>query len=356
MNRFIRRYHSFFFVLLPVTVLVACDSLPDEERLTDVVPDYYFANNYLDNRIKVINEAIAECGENCETFFWITDIHWEPEFNTRKSPSLIKYIASKTGIDKILNGGDTGDSQVICKNGIAQLLAAIGSNKVYTVAGNHEMVDASKYERPFLRVDDELRSHNTDILYGDGDGHRSYFYFDNNDTATRYIGLASFGLYDGNLCESCYTTEQLEWFKNTALNVEEDWTIVIFTHAIYNVSSATGKMYIYPQGANHFIEAIDNYDGKGKISCVLIGHTHKDRIHIGPTGIPYVISASDRYSPYMDDIDLSRVPGTISEQHFEVVVIDKGKKQIKMIVIGANARDGYDDDPGEEVDIRTFDY
>ena len=66
-----------------------------------------------------INSAIAECSGGCETFFWITDMHWEPALNTRKSPLLIKYIASKTGVNKILNGGDTGNSQVICENAIA---------------------------------------------------------------------------------------------------------------------------------------------------------------------------------------------------------------------------------------------
>ena len=115
-------------------------------------------------------------------------------------------------------------------------------------------------------------------------------------------------------------------------------------------------MYVYPTGAYDFIAAIDNYNGSGKIACVLIGHTHRDRIHIGPSGIPYVISASDRFSPYLDDINVRRIPGTISEQHFEVVVKKQGKKEIKMIGIGANARDGYDDEPGDEVDIRTFDY
>lgn len=340
-------------VLLPITVLGACDELPGDVTLSEV-PEYYFDNNYLDNRINVINDAIAECTEGCETFFWITDIHWEPEFNTRKSPVLIKYIASKTRIDKIINGGDVGDSQAICENGIAQLINAIGSNKVYTVTGNHEIVDATKYERPFKRVDDELRSHNTDIKYGDADGNRSYFYYDNEENKTRYIGLASFGLYRDNACESCYTTQQLEWFKSTALNVETGWNIVIFTHALYNVSCATDKMYVYPAGANDFIDAIDNYKGKGTIVCVLIGHTHRDRIHIGKTGIPYIISESDRYYPYQNDINVQRVPGTISEQHFEVAVIDKGKRTLKLISIGANARDGYDDEPGNEVDIREF--
>jgi len=254
----------------------------------------------------------------------------------------------------ILNGGDTGNSQVICENAITQLRNAIGSNMVYTVTGNHEINDASRYEKPFMRVANELRGHNTDIVYGDDD--KSFFYFDNQKTKVRYIGLSSFGSFKNNEYESCYTSEQLSWLKDSALNVEKGWTIIIFTHALYNVKCATDKLYIAPSGASEFIEAIDDYKGNGTIACVLIGHTHRDRIHIGSTGIPYIISACDRYSPYHNDINVDRIPGTTSEQHFEVVMIDKSKRQIQLFSIGANARDGYDDDAGNEVNVRIVSY
>ena len=347
-------WRSYFIALIAffsVTLLTSCDDeLTEGVDIADI-PSYYFDNNYLDNRANAINDAIAECTGGYEAFFWITDIHWEPDLNTRKAPLLIKYLASKTGINKILNGGDTGNSQVICKNAIAQLKNAIGSNSVYSVNGNHEIIDASRYERPFRRVAEELRGHNTDIVYGDGD--ESYFYFDDTESKTRYIGLSSFGLYINNDCESCYSPKQLDWFRNTALNVQNGWTIVIFTHALYNVRSATDQLYAAPLGANSFIDAIDNYKGDGTISCVLMGHSHRDRIHMGSTGVPYVITAGDRYASHQGDINVTRKTGTITEQHFEVVVIDKSKKQVKLFSIGANARDGFDNDSGKEVDVRT---
>jgi hypothetical protein len=344
-------FFSVFVTFLSFASLISCDKLPEEVIISDI-PDYYYDNNYLDSRVKAINDAMAECSDNCDTFFWITDIHWEPDLNTRRSPHLIKYIASKTGINKILNGGDTGNSQVICENAIAQLKNAIGSNRVYTVTGNHEINDASRYESPFDRVADELRGHNDDIVYGDAD--KSYFYFDNINEKTRYIGLSSFGLYSDNSYESCYTSKQLVWFKSTALNVKAGWTIVIFSHTLYYVDDDTDRLGTgYPTGTTDFISAIDNYKGSGTIACVLMGHTHRDRIHLGKTGIPYIISASDRHATYHGDINVNRIPGTITEQHFEVVVIDKGRKQIKLFSVGANARDGYDNDPGKEVDVRT---
>ncbi len=343
-----------FAALLSSALFSSCDDELTEGVDVADIPSYYFENGYLDNKVDAINEAIADCSGDCEMFFWITDIHWEPDLNERKSPLLIKYIATQTGINMILNGGDTGNSQVICKNAIAQLKNAIDSNRIYTVTGNHEINDASRYEQPFQRVADELRGHCSDIVYGDGD--RSYFYFDNNESKTRYIGLSSYGYYIDGDYESCYTSEQLAWFKDTALNVQTGWIIIVFTHSLYKVPSGSDKLETGPIGANAFIDVIDDYNGKGTIACVLMGHSHRDRIHIGRTGVPYIISASDRHASYKGDINVKRIPGTISEQHFETVVIDKDKKQIKLLSIGAKARDGYDNKPGEEVEVRTVNY
>ena len=335
------------FLLLSFLVFTACDPLPDEE-IVQVLPAYY--NEYLDARAK----EIISCKEKMEesvAFFWITDIHWEPDLNARRAPAMIRHLASKTGIDKILNGGDTGNSSVICSNVIDRLRDAIGSDRVYTVNGNHETNDASRYEKPFERVHRALRGHCKDIVYGDKN--KSFFYFNNSVSKVRYIGLSTYGLFVDNQYEDAYTDEQLKWFTETALDVEDGWTIVVFTHALYAVRTASNQMYVISQ---KFIDAIDQYQGKGEIACILMGHSHVDRIHIGKTGVPYILSQCDRVEPYHGDINVPRVPGTISEQHFEVVLIDKKKQEIRLYSIGSDARDGVDDEVGEMVDLRVLNY
>lgn len=326
---------------------ISCDRLPDESIVQEL-PAYY--EEYLDGKASEIVSTMEQMGE-CEAYFWITDIHWEPDLNARKSPAMIQYLANKTGIDKILNGGDTGNSSVICSNAIERLRDAIGSDKVYSVNGNHEMNDASRYERPFERVHRALRGHCRDIVYGDKD--KSYFYFDNVVSKVRYIGLSTYGLFIDNQYEDAYTEEQLQWFAETALNVEDNWTIVIFTHSLYHVSLPSNELVVQSQS---FVEAIDHYQGKGKIACVLMGHSHVDRIHIGKTGVPYIISQCDRTEPYHGDINVPRVPGTISENHFEVVLIDKKMQEIRLYAIGSDACDGVDNEMGETVDLRILNY
>lgn len=333
------------------TIIVSCDQLPEYSSVEDL-PDYY--SSYLDGRVEKINEAIAESEGNYDCFVWITDIHWEQDLNTRHSPAIIRYITERTRIDKILNGGDTGNANNICQNAIDMLRGALGSDKVYTVTGNHEITDASKYEKPFERVAKTLRGHNRDIVYGDND--KSYFYFDDSAHNTRYIGLSVFGLYRNGVCESALNEKQLNWFKNVALNVSSGWSIVIFAHTMFVMHEASDRLYASLAGAMEFIEAIDAYQGKGTIACVLLGHTHRDRMHVGETGVPYIISACDRVSPFHGDINVGRVPGTLTEQHFEVVVIDRTHKKVRLFSIGGNARDGFDDEPGKEVDERMVSY
>lgn len=342
-----RQFKFFCFISLYIFIVIACDKLPDES-IAQELPSYY--NEYLDGRANEILQA-KEQMEDYMAFFWITDIHWEPDLNARRAPAMIRYLSDKTGIDKILNGGDTGNSSVICSNAIDRLREAIASNQVYTVNGNHETNDASRYERPFERVHKALRGHCSDIVYGDKN--KSYFYFENAASKVRYIGLSAYGLFIDNQYEDAYTSEQLQWFTETALDVEDGWTIVLFTHALYAVSTFTDQMYVISQS---FIDAIDNYQGKGKIACVLMGHSHVDRIHIGKTGVPYIISQCDRTEPYHGDINVPRVPGTISENHFEVVLIDKKKQEISLYAIGSDARDGVDNEPGEKVDVRILNY
>lgn len=342
-----------FFVIC--CCLFSCERLPDEVDVKEL-PSYYV--EYLDQRIKSINKTIEDCSGNFEIFFWITDIHWEPSLNERHSPAMIKYIAERTGINRILNGGDTGNAKLVCSNAIERLRDAIGSDYVYTVTGNHEITDASKYERPFKRVANTLRGNCPYIVYGDENN--SYFYFDDNLKKTRYIGLSAYGYFRNDACESGYTSEQLLWLNNIALQVDMDWTIIVFTHTLFCADAVTDKLYETPSGALEIIDVIDNYKGPGRIACVLMGHSHRDRIHLGKTGIPYIISSSDRHASHyyngISDINVERVVGTLSEHHFEVVVVDKEKREVKLLSIGAQARNGIEDDPGELVDERIISY
>jgi hypothetical protein len=95
---------------------------------------------------------------------------------------------------------------------------------------------------------------------------------------------------------------------------------------------------------------------------VVQGHTHHDRITHTTGGIPVIITACDKYEPWVEgDVNhepwlATRVAGTITEQAFDIVVLDKDARELHFYRIGGDAFNGIDDDPGEPVNLRTVTY
>lgn len=342
------------------------------------IPSYYFDNNYLPSKVDEINSAIRKCAANGDAFFWITDIHWNFCNNAKQSPALIKYMRKNSSITTLLNGGDNGDGYAPSIDLMQHLRDAVGSNKVYSAYGNHEFITNDDYNEVFYGV----RAFLDDVSYNWSEKKDSFF-VDNKANKMRYIALGSYGKQINgvlNNYESLYTHDTLQWFTDIALNVDEGWTIVVFAHTLYGLNGNNdGDGVLYPKwnpslgewekhngviiepiaGATNFIDAIDNYKnsgGKGDIACVLMGHTHTDRLHKGKTGVPYIISQCDSGRRILNDIKVSRTFNTINEQHFEVVVIDKKRRNIKLFAIGSPSTDGYDDDLGNETYLREIFY
>lgn len=434
-------------------------SLHKDNLLIPALPDYYFASDYIDTKINVINEEIRKCSNNGDIFFWMTDVHWEAERNARMSPSLINYIRQRTNIIRLFNGGDNHDGVFSDTENdgaldyINKMKQALGTNKIYIAYGNHEVIKGEGYAELFYAS----RQHNDDVVFGDAD--KSYFYTENEQQKVRYIVLNPFAPSDvlGSFTNSYENDpEQLDWLRNEALNVDEDWTCIIFTHSIFMITLPSKKIaprYIADSreyygepwsGVIWWINAINNYKdettgiivdetglsestsrpidrfgarlvydrqengnyiyrrymckrewasaeqvfkyrwyefgqyiseillnigdevviwqgSKGTLAGVIQGHTHEDRKHISPTGVPYVITACDKWtigysSDGTPDLDVERVPGTRSENHFEVVILNKNIRQLTFIAIGAKSTNGIDDEVGEEVEIRTVSY
>jgi hypothetical protein len=243
----------------------------------------------------------------------------------------------------------------LCGNFMEDYKQVIGTNQVYLAFGNHEFIsladqNATNYYTRML---------SNGMIYGDEN--KMWGYVDNPTRKSRYIVLSPFAPSpDGTssyIMDKLNDDNQYNWFVNTALDIPAGYTAIIVSHLLYTLSGYAGSPLILPTPSERYVTAIDNYNGAGKIACVLIGHTHSDRMHIGQTGIPYIISQTDRfYTPggERDDIGVTRTRGTITEQHFEVVVINKVAHEIKLFAIGSNSLDGMDDNLGIEVSARTL--
>jgi hypothetical protein len=323
------------------------------------LPSYY--GTYLNDKISTIENILRESYAHGDAFYFITDMHWDK--NAQKSPDIIAMMQKKLRINKMFTGGD------ITSNGyenspITELRKAMGNDaSVYSVSGNHEYIGAATYSE-IAYMQNSLYPENVEF----GSIEKSYYYIDNKAKKIRYIVLAAYGEAVNGAAKTLYTDiNQLEWFKNIALNVESGWTIIILTHCLYAVpvysDGTSGNVIEQPDQDNHgFTNAIKNYNGAGVIACVIQGHLHYDRIFMQDGMPPVVCVTCDKNQPWIDN-GVNREPeliernsGGIKEQAFDVVVIDTNVKKLKFIRIGCPANNGINIEIGSPVEIREVKY
>ena len=314
------------------------------------VPDYYLKDSYLQDKIADIEAAMNSSNGNAATFIYLTDAHWNA--NAKNSPALVKYISERIPIQRLFLGGDL--SEGIDLDAVHAFREAFGE-RVYTSIGNHE------YHNYFRDVDGDMVSYTiTDAhlwnyytsrmmdCFDDGTG-RNYYYVDDNARKIRFIVLNDFV---GGSTESIEPTQQT-WLSNTALNMPDGFAAVVFAHEIVSVNHSTGATTLSEAGAT-IASILDGYTG-GDIAAVICGHRHFDGIGATPGGIPIFVTTCDKYRPvsgYDDWIAETRIRGTVSEQAFDVFVIDKANKTVTAVRIGCPA----DNPSGNPLEARTAQY
>lgn len=295
------------------------------------IPAYY--ETHMEERANRINELAKTCVGTGDAFIFISDEHWT--MNEKNSPSLINYIRNNTHINRLFSGGDNADrgSEDYCN-----ALRLAFSGKIYHAIGNHEWFTPTNGHAIYYMAD----MYNNDQI---GNPLEHYYYVDNVQQKIRYIILNAFIREDdSSTVTSGYSEEQLSWLTNTALNVDNGWDVIIITH--YIGTTATGM-----EGSTAFRNAIDSFNNNsssGKILAIMEGHGHYDAIFNTAGGIPIIMTTCDKNKPWIkDDTDMepwitaNRTSGTISEQAFDVMVVNRENKYISAIRIGSLAMDNY---------------
>lgn len=334
----------------------------------DLLPKYYWEDCWILNKIDSIKSYLNTCASDSDIFFFITDMHYNYSLshlvtennplglmNALQSPKLMKYIARELDIKTILDGGDrvhNGTTDMACRKLRQELEDAIGCNNVFITYGNHEFI---KNDDTFDSAFSAVRTNNYDVVYGDSN--RSYYYVDNPASKMRYISLCANGPWPagGSKTENYPNKEAQKTWLATAMNVPNGWNVVIFSHFTYTIAGSTDGLYVI-SGTQDIIDAISQNNTNNQVACVLHGHAHGDRLHKNENdNFYYVISQADQFGTVIDgDIRTTRELGTTTEQHFEVVVVNKKGREIKLFAIGSPALNGQDNDIGTEVDVRTI--
>lgn len=293
-------------------------------------PKYYFENGYMQGKVEYIRELIKRTAANGDAFMFITDEHWE--MNAKQSPKLANYLSETTGINKIFSGGDRVDHGYDISVA-REFMKALGNDNYYLAAGNHDFGDYGDesllYASSFMHL-----SQKSNVTWGDEGS--LYYYVQDDAKKIRYIVLQAFEpnpTKEGLNVTIEYNDEQIEWFKNEALNVDEGYTILIFSH-VFLYGYDNSQEFMIPttfKGYSEMYDAVADYDGKGEIAAVLQGHFHWE----DSTEIYKRTMLHQRYEDAEGELIYDVPEGTA-----EIYVTDNVPEKLLYRVVGYSVSDG----------------
>ena len=299
----------------------------DQEMISDLplLPAYY--NGYLSAKEDRISEVASQCLANGDMFVFITDQHWT-RYNQRRSPALIQHISKKCSVPVVINGGDVDD--LINPEYVNELRERC-SRPIHYMMGNHEWF-ADEGNRMYYWAD----SVNSNQI---GNREKHYYYVDDEQSQMRHIFLNTY--YNAGSSSATivagFDSTQKTWFENTLASTPDGYGIVIFIHGMGS-DSTTGY---------EIRQCADQAKTNGKdVIALFTGHYHFDAVNHTEGGIPIILTTCDKNKSWYSNnvnmepwLDAYRPTGTVYEQAFDVVIIDKENRVIHAIRIGGKAMD-----------------
>ena len=161
------------------------------------------------------------------------------------------------------------------------------------------------------------------------------------------------------------SNEQINWIASTALNfddkAEKDWGVILAFHQTQRGENpyhedAIDKLFALCEALNHasvydneYVNADNaffnwsvhadftryaNLEKKPHIVCVLLGHMHED-IYKVSHGLHLIWTLNNSAIIASGDARIARVPGTVTQNSFDIVNIDTRERRIRLFRYGA---------------------
>ena len=279
-------------------------SLLSQEKYKLGIPSYY------DSQIQTVLAEVQ--GNNLksihgDSLIMITDPHLDgqnnissnkptPFYNAGYTLSIAKYISDHTNNKTLILGGDVltyGHTKeraaCLLRDYYNRAYSLFGSN-YRPLCGNHDdniignNNNSERYlskEEIYSLVFKSMENYVPDKIKKEGT--ELYYYWDNFTQKIRYLAL-DFGR------NGWYSAQQLTWICDTISNLEQGWSIIVFTHGIYNSDNnllgcsidllellAAYNARSSVTLTNRYLVEVDFTKGnaKGYVKIVIGGHAHK---------------------------------------------------------------------------------
>ncbi len=118
------------------------DNIPDN----NTIPDYYYADDYLPNKIDEIKKACSVL--HGVTFAFLTDVHFKA--NQKQSKKLLRKVLDETNVPFVLCGGDIvyllGTEEELYEQitDFNEFKSCIGKDRLFCTRGNHDLYNGER--------------------------------------------------------------------------------------------------------------------------------------------------------------------------------------------------------------------
>lgn len=342
----------------------------------DPVPDYYA--DYLDGKASELMALRDSLSRNTDSFFFVTDYHWQ--YNAGRSPAMIRDLAQRTGISRLIFAGDAGGASNASKKYLAgQKSAQVYDtmsrivDRAYGTLGNHEWNDGVAptytmagnigfYLERYKPLADEM------------DPNTGNYYVDNRTNKIRYIFVQ---------CSVGAAPYGLSWLADCLNTVPDGWAVAVTMHHAFlsnaETAAETEGVEIDESAASQvvarrFSRLLGAYESKTSVSITVdgaaqsfhfedaygsliglfAGHYHHgmlvDRtsseyginIWRGSTDCMMAATVSLNGHPWywengvIGGTKVERLPDTTDEQCFYAVMIDRDAGMVHIKAVGGD--------------------
>lgn len=304
----------------------------------------------------------SQFDDNNFVFGYCSDVHtfgFEKGVETDLTTLALNRFDKHIDFDCIINTGDSVLSDTAYANDGSAYIALKKSvfktdrNKTLYCEGNHDrnIYDPVMPIKDFVNLMYRTIKKDSNVHFGKSNG--AYYYKDFPKHKIRVVVLT---LYDVNGSgyngKAGYKQDQMDWLVNTALQVSEDYHIIVATHSApielqdndlgLNSNVLVGILESFVNGTSTTINSsantteytpytiTTNFTRKGNLIGLFSGHTHVDDLQ-KVNGVNYLCIECG----YVEARDLSNREGfTYSAIAFDVVIVDTDNRIVSLKRVG----------------------
>ena len=181
-----------------------------------------------------------------------------------------------------------------------------------------------------------------------------YFYFDNEEQKIRHIILNT----DESSPRNGFSVACITWLRDVALVFPSSgWSVAFYCHQPISSNMSyryfraiiralnNGTTYSFTdteiEGATYNFSFDFTGDKQADVLYVMNGHEHQDKMYVSDGVVHVWVTCDACYDDDYEHLGYRRTSGTIYEQAFDIVCINKNTKHVDIVRVGAGFNRGF---------------